>query len=136
MSEVTVLIIDENIALRELLARRLNAHPSFRVVAQTGNTLLGTELAWFWEPDLILVDFKAGGCRAADICRRVSRASPASRLVVFASYLTDIEERAFVEAGAAKCLLKGISFKTLAQELRGLAPAKPPGPQGSGVLAG
>ncbi len=131
MSEITVLIIDEHTALRELLARRLNVHPSFRVVAHTGNTLFGTELAWFWEPDVILVDLKAGGYRAADTCRRISRASPGSRLVVFTSYLLDTEERGFLEAGAAKCLLKGISFKALAQELRALVGAKPArGPSG------
>ncbi len=133
MSEITVVIIDEHTALRDLLARRLNAHPSFRVVGSTGNPLLGTELAWFWEPDVILVDLKASGPRAADVYRRIARASPASRLVVFTSYLLGAEERSFVQAGAAKCLLKGISLKALAEELRSVVQETPAGAQGSGA---
>ncbi|HEU4760584.1 MAG TPA: response regulator [Dehalococcoidia bacterium] len=125
MSEITVLIIDEHTALRELLARRLGAHPPFRVVAHTGNALLGSELAWFWEPDVILIDLKASGCHAADLYRKVSRASPGSRLVVFTSYVLDREEQSFRKAGVAKCLLKGMSFRALSQELRHLVAEKP-----------
>ncbi len=120
MREVTVLIIDEHSGVRGLLARRLSAYPPFRVVAHTGNALLGTELAWFWEPDIILVDLKGMGANSAPMYRRISRASPGSRLVVFTSYLMAEEERDCLQAGVSKCLLKGMSLKALGDELRGL----------------
>ena len=120
MPEISVLIIDEHSGVRSLLARRLNSYPPFRVVAQTGNALLGTELAWFWEPDIILVDLKGMGAHSAPMYRRIARASPGSRLVVFTSYLLAGEEGDYLHAGAARCLLKGISLKALAEELHGL----------------
>ena len=120
MGEITVVIIDEHSGVRGLLARRLNSYPPFRVVAHTGNALLGTELAWFWEPDIILVDLKGMGSHTAAMYRRIARASPGSRLVVFTSYLLDGEERDYLQAGVSKCLLKGMSLKALAEELRGL----------------
>jgi len=55
---IDVVIIDEHAAVRELVARGLNADPQFRVVAHTSDALQGTELAWFWEPDIILFDPK------------------------------------------------------------------------------
>ena len=120
MREITVLIIDEHAGVRGMLARRLNAYPPFRVVAHTGNPLLGTELVWFWEPEIVLVDPKATGRCATELFRRITRASPNSRLVVFSSYLLEGEEQSYLEAGAAKCLLKGISLRALAGELRSL----------------
>lgn len=121
MPEITILIIDEHHGVRALLARRLNSLPPFRVVAYTGNPLLATELAWFWEPDIIIADLKQMGRASADMYRRIARASPGSRLVVFTSYLLEEEERDFLEAGVCKCLLKGISLKALADELRRLS---------------
>ena len=121
VAEITVLIIDEHAGVRGLLARRLNATPPFRVVAHTGNPLLGTELAWFWEPDIILIDLKGMGRQSAGMYQRIARASPASRLVVFTSYLLDGEEREYLAAGASRCLLKGIALKTLVDELLSLS---------------
>jgi DNA-binding NarL/FixJ family response regulator len=133
MHDVTVLIIDEHTGVRGLLARRLNGHPAFRVVAHTGNALLGTEMAWFWEPDVILVDLKGSGRYAAEMCRRIARASPGSQLVVFTSYLLQGEESSYLEAGAARCLLKGVNFKELIEELRVLVETRSGRAQGSGA---
>lgn len=119
--EIDVLIIDEHADVRTLLARRLSADPRFRVIAHTGSPLRGTELAWAWEPDIILIEPKSAARTGADAYLRIARASPRSRLVVFTSYLREGERRAYLEAGVAKCLLKGMSMKALAQELASLA---------------
>jgi len=39
---------------------------------------------------------------------------------VFTSYLLEGEKQSYLEAGAAKCILKGMSLKALAQELSSL----------------
>jgi len=117
---INVLIVDEHGSVRELVARGLNADPQFRVVTHTGDVLLGTELAWFWKPDITLFDPKTTCRHCSDMCQRIARASPGSRLVVFTSYLLQEEEQAFLEAGASRCLLKGLSLKALAQELLSL----------------
>jgi len=115
--EINVLIIDGHAGVRAQLAQRLHAHPRFRVVAHTSNPLLGRELAWLWEPDVILIDLKATGRYSSEMCHRIAHASPGSRLVVFTSYLLNGEEQFYHEAGVSMCLLKGLSLKALAQKL-------------------
>ena len=120
-SIVTILIIDEHDHVRGLLASGLDKSGPFRVVAHTSSPLIGTELAWFWEPDIILIDLKGRGRYAVEVCRRIARASPASRIVIFTSYLVSGEEKSYLAAGAARCLLKGVTLRDLARELRALA---------------
>lgn len=122
MREIDLLIIDGHANVRALLARRLNAHPRFRVVAHTGNPILGTEFAWLWEPDIILIDPKGPGLYGSETYRRIARASPSSRLVVFTSYLLEGERRTFLKAGFSNCLLKGMGLKALAEVLCSLRP--------------
>lgn len=118
--EIDVLIIDEHADVRALLARRLNADGRFRVIAHTGSLLRAAELAWAWEPDIILIDARPDALTGADAYLRIARASPQSRLVVLTSYLREGERQAYLEAGVSKCLLKGMSMKALAEELAGL----------------
>ena len=120
MKEIKVLIIDEYPDVRERLARRLEAVPGLKVVAQTGNPLLAAELARSLRPDVILADFKRRGPSRVEMFRWIGTASPPSRLVVYTSYLGDLEEKACMQAGAAACLLKGMSVRDLAKELEAL----------------
>ncbi len=120
MDEITVLVIDEHDGVRGLLARGLDAASPLRVVASTGSALEGAELAARWQPRIILVDLKMPGRYRAEVYRRICRASPASRLVVYTSYLSEDEERVSLESGVCKCLLKGMSIRDLAAELRTL----------------
>jgi hypothetical protein len=106
--EVTVLIVDEHTGIPKLLAERLDVVPGIRVVGETANVMLGAELAHQFEPDVILADFRRTG---------PPRAETASRVVAHTSYLANGEERAFREAGVARCILKGGSARRLADEI-------------------
>ncbi len=99
------------------MRKKLEASPLFQVVAHTGDLPAGTQLAWFWEPDIILVDIKTADRSRCGPCRRLALASPQSRLVILASYLLPGDRKSFLAAGADKCLLKGISVKELIDEL-------------------
>lgn len=74
--ETTVLIVYENKAIRERLAKKLQTLPSIEVVADAGDLETAIELAWFWEPEIIIADAKW-----SDALQKVARASPHSRLV-------------------------------------------------------
>jgi DNA-binding NarL/FixJ family response regulator len=87
--------------------------------------MLGAELAHQYEPDVIIADFRWGEGARFDMLRWLKRMSPYSKLVVNTSYYTDGEREAFTEAGAALCLLKGMSTRELAAQVRKIGRRKP-----------
>ncbi len=82
--------------------------------------MLGAELAHELKPEVIVADFRPTGPPRTETYRWLARVAPRSRLVVLSSFYADGEERACIEAGAKKCLLKGIGTAELVGELRGL----------------
>lgn len=121
MRQLSILIIDENPDVRDLLARGLGATPGFRVIGSVGNPMLGAELAHRFQPDVILADFRRTGPPRVETFRWIARVSPRSHLVVLTSYFEKGEEQACLEAGASRCLLKGVTVKELARELAQLS---------------
>lgn len=117
VSDVTVLLIDEHDDVRGLLSRGLAAYPPLKVIAATGSPMKGIELAESLTPSIILVDLRRRGPYSAETYRRIGRASPSSRVVVYTSYLTPEEEDAARAAGACCCMLKGLSMKELSFRL-------------------
>jgi len=113
----TVLIIDEHEAVCEVLARRIEGFGGFRVVQATTNPVLAAEIAHEFSPKIIIADFKRGPRPRPEMVRWMKKASPTSRVVIYASYYTDGERESFAEAGADRCLLKGMSASELGREL-------------------
>jgi DNA-binding NarL/FixJ family response regulator len=116
----TVLIVDEHEAVCDVLARRIEGLGGFRVIEATTNPVLAAEIAHEFAPDVIIADFKRGPKPRADMVRWMGEASPQSQLVIYASYYTDGEREAFADAGAARCLLKGMSASELGAALHSL----------------
>jgi len=120
MQKVSVLIVDRHQEVREALTAALASQPEFVVVGSTGDPEVATHLAWFWEPDIILMDIrKLNGGGLAD-CQRIARASPCSRIVVLTSYLLQGERERCRSLGARLYLLKNIGLARLVEELKSI----------------
>ena len=115
---ITVLIIDERPEVCQLLGERLDREPGLHVVGRTSNPFIGGELAHLYQPDVILADLQRVGRDRAQVCRWLKELSPGAKLVILASYFKNGEAVACLEAGAVKCLVKGMSTRRLAGELR------------------
>lgn len=120
MRKITLLVVDDHPQVREALVSRLRAIPDFIVIGHTGNPTAAREMAWFWEPDVILIDVKRMGGQVGEACRRISLASPRSKLIVLTSYIDRQERESCQQAGVAACLLKSIGLKALLEEVRSL----------------
>jgi DNA-binding NarL/FixJ family response regulator len=115
---LTMMVADQHEEVCDPLARALGALPGIDVLAHTTNLMLAAELAHQEKPDVILADFKWGQADRAEILRWLGRMSPESVLIVYSSYFVNGERESFEEAGAARCLLKGLPVKELQAEIR------------------
>jgi NarL family two-component system response regulator LiaR len=116
-----LLLVDENTEVAALLAKRLSEVNGFQVVAQTGNPLIAAELAHLWRPNIIIADFNRRGRYGAAMYAWLKKSSPSSALVVLTSFIQNGDEELYKKAGASRCLLKGLSVRDLAKELRAVA---------------
>lgn len=121
MNPITVLIVDDHDELRRVLVRRLDGLSGLEVIGETGSPTRGLEIAAASHPDVILFDAPAPGLYGAELCSRIVRASPSSRVVVFTSVLDQETEGAYRRAGANRCLIKGLPVGDLVGELTAIA---------------
>jgi CheY-like chemotaxis protein len=108
-----ILIVDDNLPLRLLVAQALEEHGYVTVAAESGEAAL--EAAAYGPPDLCIVDFFMPGMSGAQLIREL-HASPDPRLRrVPVIGLTAYEggERELLAAGAALALRKPWSEVTL-----------------------
>jgi DNA-binding NarL/FixJ family response regulator len=115
--EVTVLVVDQNEEVCELLARRLDRVSGVRVIAHTTNVMLAAELVHQLDPDAIVADFTRDRAERTTKLGWLRRTSPTSALIVHSAYYSDGEREAFEAAGADLCLLKGIPVVELAAQI-------------------
>lgn len=118
---MSVLIIDEHEAVCSALARRIEGFGGSSVIEATSNPVLAAEIAHEFAPEIIIADFNRGPRPRDEMASSMLRASPTSKLVMYCSYYANGEREAFAKAGATRCLLKGMSAKDLAAELRVVA---------------
>jgi CheY-like chemotaxis protein len=120
-----ILVVDDNLPLRLMLAQALEARGYVTVVAESGEAALA---AADWEPpDLCLVDYVMPGMNGADLVRAL-RASTDPRLrAVPAIGLTGYEEgdRDLLQAGAAEALRKPCDEATLVASVARVLAAAP-----------
>ncbi len=123
MAKVSVLIVDNDPQLRGLLARGLSRQPGFTVIAHTGDPIVAAHQAWFWQPDIILLDIKRADGVSLESYQCIARASPGSHLVFYTSYLQEGDEELCRKLGSCTCLVKSIGLAALVRRLRSLLEA-------------
>lgn len=111
------MIVDQHEEVCHRLGRALDASPGMDVVLHTPNIMQAAELAHHDQPDVILADFKWGPADRPDTLRWLAQISPSSVIIVYSSYYLADERERFEEAGAARCLLKGLTLKELEVEV-------------------
>ena len=96
----TVIIIEDQTAVREMIAHVVESDPTLNVIAQTGDGNDGLALCLKEKPDFVVLDIMLPGLNGTELMRRLARYLPQTRVLVFSGYQTPQLVREMVLAGA------------------------------------
>jgi DNA-binding NarL/FixJ family response regulator len=93
-------IVEDQTAIREMLAEILRIDPSYKIVGECGEGLAACDLCLELKPDVIVLDARLPGLSGVDILRRISKQLKNTRVLVFSAYESPALVREMLEAGA------------------------------------
>ncbi|OIR13566.1 transcriptional regulatory protein DegU [mine drainage metagenome] len=95
-----LVIIEDQTAIREMLAEILRLDPNYKLVGEAGDGQAALTLCLEAKPDLIILDAKLPGLNGVEILRRVSKQLRNTRVLVFSGHENPVLVREMLEAGA------------------------------------
>jgi DNA-binding NarL/FixJ family response regulator len=114
----SILIADDEPALRRLLTMLLERDPRLDVVGEAADGREALDRVEELDPDVLLLDVRmpnVDGLEVLDALRGRSR----PRIVVLTGFADPVTHAAALELGAAACLVKGRDFAALPDVLAG-----------------
>jgi DNA-binding NarL/FixJ family response regulator len=121
MTDITLLLVDDQDLLRAGMAMVLGAAEGIRVVGEATNGADAITRAAELRPDVVLMDIRMPGLDGIEATRRIVADQPDSRVIILTTF--DLDEYAFggLNAGASGFLLKDAPAADLIQAIRTVA---------------
>jgi len=95
-----LVIVEDQTAIREMLAEILRFDPSYKIVGECGDGKLACDMLLDLKPDVVVLDARLPGLSGVDILRRVSKQLKSTRIIIFSGYESPALVREMLEAGA------------------------------------
>jgi DNA-binding NarL/FixJ family response regulator len=118
MSDVTVLVVDDQRLVREGIASLLEIQEGVRVVGQAVNGAEAIEKALSMCPDVVLMDVRMPVMDGVAATDRIRRQLPACQVLMLTTFDDDEYILKSLQAGAVGYLLKDIPASQLAEAIR------------------
>ncbi len=119
MTNIRVLLADDQDIIRTGLTIILNHQPDIEVVGQAADGVEAVELAKKLQPDVILMDIKMPRLNGIQATRQIMATLPKTQIIILTTYDTDDWVFDGIRAGAVGYLLKDASGDNLAEAVRG-----------------
>jgi DNA-binding NarL/FixJ family response regulator len=115
---IRVVLADDHVALREALARHIDAEPDISVVAETGNGFEAIEKVRELDPDILLIDLSMPQCEGVSAIKTLREECPKVRALVLTMHESHAFLTAALAAGAAGYITKRAASSELIQAIR------------------
>lgn len=119
-ARITVMVIEDQTAIRQMLAAFLASMPGITVVGEAGTVEEGVELANRTCPRVVVLDWMLSGGIGLDFLRAV-KADPPPRVLVFSANTTELAIREALAAGVCGYIEKTASFVDFTTAVRTVA---------------
>jgi DNA-binding NarL/FixJ family response regulator len=118
---IRVLIVDDQMMVREGFSVLLGAMPDIEVVGEAVNGRDAVDRVRELSPDVVLMDIRMPGIGGIEATRHITAAHPDMRVLVLTTF--DLDEYVYdaLRAGASGFLLKDASSEQLAEAVRVVA---------------
>lgn len=118
---IRVLVVDDQVLVREGLAIILDSQPDIQVIGQAENGRQAVKLAAQLEPNVVLMDIRMPLMDGIKATRQIKETHPQTQVVILTTYSEDELVFDGLRAGASGYLLKDITRRQLAEAVRGAA---------------
>lgn len=96
----TVVIIEDQTAVREMVAEIVKSNSDFEVIAESGEGQKALEICLERRPDFVILDVMLPGLNGAEVLRRFAKHLKKTRVLVFSGYQNPNLVRELLQAGA------------------------------------
>ena len=118
--KTSVMIVEDQTAIRHMLATFLAAMPDFTVVGEAGDVGEALRIAARCRPRVIVLDWMLAGGVGQEFLRSV-RIDPPPRILIFSANTTELAIREALAAGACGYIEKTASFTEFTAALKAVA---------------
>jgi DNA-binding NarL/FixJ family response regulator len=120
VTEVRVLISDDDKMIRDVLKEVLDEQPGIAVVAVAGDADEAIRLAEHHRPAVAVLDVRMPGGGGARAAREIVRRSPGTAILAFSAYADRASMAGLAAAGVTEYLVKGVPNETIVATVRRL----------------
>lgn len=117
MDRLSVVVVDDDADTRMLLTHALERHGPFEVVGACGDGAVAVQEVGNRLPDVVILDINMPRMGGIEALPRILERSPSTRVVVVSGEPPGEVAPAVLRNGAVGFLEKGLSFKTLVNEI-------------------
>jgi DNA-binding NarL/FixJ family response regulator len=125
MSELRVLISDDDVMIREVLKDVLDAESDIAVVAVAADVDEAIRLAEHHRPAVAVLDVRMPGGGGARAAREIARCSPGTAILAFSAYADRASIAGLAAAGVTEYLVKGAPNAAIVEAVRRLGRQPP-----------
>jgi DNA-binding NarL/FixJ family response regulator len=113
IARASVLVVDDHVLVRTVVANIISHEPDLHVVAEAANGLEALDAFDRYHPDVTLLDLRMPILEGVETVRRMCERDPNARVIVLRTYDTDEDIARALQAGAKAYVLKDISAAAL-----------------------
>ncbi len=119
--KIRILLADDHALVRHGFRMILAAQPDMEIVGEAGNGREAVALAEELEPDVVVMDVAMPELNGIEATRRITGASPRTRILALSMYKDSVYVREILRAGARGFLLKDAIDRDLLAAVRAVA---------------
>ncbi len=116
-----MVIVEDNLTVRETLELLLPLRPGIEVVASVERGADAVEACTRLDPDVAVIDYRMPGLNGAQTTAALRAAAPRTRVVCLTASVTGEEVELVLEAGAVACITKDRSLDEIVAAIRAAA---------------